>query len=667
MSEDAEEATAETHFKDEVTATAIHTGTGHVFNIFGSGHESVLRQIRPRLTFRGDLSWSEQRFAAPPGLDDARAALRKHGTALLTGPRGSGRSTAAKVVVNESAGDQSPYALLTEEPYDPHRRLGEVSLLADHRLVLDLLDASEEVFLTRMRELPEFRARLVSSTGYLVVVVPDEFAHHLGDELRPLVARIDRPAGPVVLRRHLEAEGFYPAADQLDSEDVSASLALPMAEISGLATRIIDLSRSAPDRALDALLAEAISEQTDRREEASKLVEQRTTGRDRAILLASAMCHGASGDAVFFASHRLVELLGLGDREGPRIEQPGYRAQLSDLGIDLLPPNRIDLGARELGRALLEHFWDNYPDLRETYCQWCDEVIRMPSLTGTDRLDLVDRFTGQALRTNSPGHVRWLIERWLEPRNHRSRPLRDFGVRALTNGLEDPRHGREFRRLVREWAKEPGLPDEVGQVLVTLTTTLIAPNYPDQAVVRLHHRARRENEFGDPTAREALLSLTADSDFLLRSLLRRLREDLPRTDPWAADFVLFAQAADPRRLVDTSWASRPLVAQQEVRSDLVACWQALFAHRPDHAARLLTHWLATAGRISNADLLLSILVEAAQGSVDLLADLHVAARDWSQTAHGHPHVAVRLSQLVDLAQGLQNQDYAYPRPEEFVR
>ncbi|MEV4645996.1 hypothetical protein [Saccharopolyspora sp. NPDC049357] len=29
--------------------------------------------------------------------------------------------------------------------------------------------------------------------------------------------------------------------------------------------------------------------------------------------------------------------------------------------------------------------------------------------------------------------------------------------------------------------------------------------------------------------------------------------------------------------------------------------------------------------------------------------------------------AVPPSQLIDLAQGLQNQDFAYPRPEEFVR
>ncbi len=669
MNEDEVPAgSAATHFEEEVSASSVHTGTGDIFNLYGSGHESVMSRVRgPRVTFKRDLRWSEQRFVAPHDLDGAREKLREHGTALLTGPPGSGRSTAAKVLVNESAGDESPYALLTDEPYDLTCRLADVQLLTDHRLVLDLLDASEDVFLTRMRELPEFRARLVNANAHLVVVVPNEFAHHLGDESRQFTARISRPAGDRVLRRHLEAEGLHPTQDQLDSEDVAAALDQSMAQISHLATRIIEISRYAPHSPLADLLAEAISEQADRRDEAAKLVEQRPTGRERAILLASAMCQGASPDAVFFASHHLVELLGLDGSEGPRLEQPGYRGQLKDLGIDIAPPNRVDLGRWDFDRALLEHFWDNYPDLRRTYRQWADEVIKMDLLTGADRVSLVDRFTGQALRTNSPDHVIWLVERWLEPRNHRSRPLRDFGVQALTNGLNDIRHGRHFRHLVYEWSKDSGLPDEVGQVLVTVTANLIAPNYPDQAVVRLHHRARRENGLGTPTAQDALLDLTAGSDALLRLLLQRLRIGLRRPEPWAADFAVFARAADPRRLVDTTRMSRPLVARQEVRADLVACWRALFAHRSRHTHHLLGTWLATAGLISNADLLLAILVEAAQESVDVLAELYVAGRDWSETSHGQPHVVVRLSQLIDSAQGLQNQDFAYPRPEEFVR
>lgn len=669
MSEDeVPDGSAETRFEEEVSASSIHTGTGNVYNIFGSGHESVMSRIRgPRITFKGDLSWSEQRFVAPDDLDGAREKLRRHRTALLTGPPGSGRSTAAKVLVNESAGDESPYALLTDEPYDPAHRLADVQLLTDHRLVLDLLDASEDVFLTRLRELPEFRARLLNAKAYLVVVVPDEFAHHLGDELRQFTARLSRPAGDRVLRRHLEAEGLHPTAGQLASEDVVTALDQSMAQISHLATRIIEISRCAPHSPLDDLFAEAISEQADRRDEAAKLVEQRPTGRERAILLASAMCHGASPDAVFFASHHLVELLGLDGSERPRLEQPGYRGQLEDLGIDIAPPNRVDLGRWEFDRALLEHFWDNYPDLRSTYRQWVDEVIRMDLLTGADRVSMVDRFTGQALRTNSPDHVIRLVERWLEPRNHRSRPLRDFGVQALTNGLEDTRHGRHFRHLVYEWSKNSELPDEVGQILVTVTANLIAPNYPDQAVVRLHHRARRESGLGAPTAQDALLELTAGSDALLRLLLQRLRIGLRRPEPRAADFALFARAADPRRLVDTSRVSRPLAARAEVRADLVACWRELFAHRSGHTHHLLGTWFATAGLISNADLLLAILVEAAQESGDLLAKLYVAGRDWSETSHGRPHVVVRLAQLIDVAQGLQNQDFAYPRPEEFVR
>ncbi|WP_406692093.1 hypothetical protein REH65_08995 [Saccharopolyspora sp. ID03-671] len=664
MTEDAEPAT-ETHFDAEVTDSSIHTGTGHIFHLYDSGYESVMSRLRgPRLTFKGDLGWSERRFVAPPGLDAAHEALRRNGTVFLTGPAGSGRSTAAKILVNMGAGDASPYSLLTDEPYELSRHLHAVELLADHRLVLDLLDSGEEVFRARLRELPEFRTRLVSAGAHLVVVVPDEFVPLLGDELRQFTERIGRPAGERVLRSHLKAEGLHRTGDQLSPDRVSSALELPMSEIAALAGRIVAISRQAPGVRVDDLLAEALSQRADRRAEVSKLVEQRPGGRERAILLASALCHGASGDAVFFAAHRLVELMELDASEPPRLEQSGYRTQLDELGIDLVTPNRIDLGKWDFDRALLEHFWDNYPDLRRTFCSWVDEVIRMEPLTGADRIDLVDRFTAQALRTGSPGHVVWLIERWMERHNHRSRPLRDFAVQALTNGLEDHRYGRRFRRLIYDWATDPELPDEVGQILVTLTANLIAPDYPAQAVVRLHHRSRRER--GSPLAQEALLNLVADNDFLLLHLLQRLERGLGREHPWDVDFALFARLAEPNRLTDVSRVSRPLAARPEARSGLVAGWRALFAHRLDYADHLLGQWLATAGRVSNADLLLTIPVEAAKSSVRLLGRLYVIGQDWSRTEHGHPHVAIRLAQLIDRAQGVQNQDYAYPRPEEFV-
>ncbi|MGP4019267.1 hypothetical protein [Saccharopolyspora sp. 5N708] len=649
----------------------IHAGSGalNVNPVFLSIHESVTRQARgPRLTLKDDLRWLKRRFAAPPNMGAARDRLLETRTVLLTGPPGSGRRTAAKMLLNEGTDASTPFSELADEALAQSERLDDSKVHSGYRLVLDLTDSSEEVFRARYRELPSFRTALQHNDAYLAVVVPDAFRHLVDADLAHLVVRIDRPRGDLALRRHLEAAEIYPSDQHLAVDELAEHLTASMSEIANLAQLVIQAREADSDGDVPTWLNEAVAARTDRSDEVASQLSKHSRGRMRAVLLAAAMCRGASSDAVFFASHQLVEMLGLDKAEGPRLAQDGYRIQLDELDIDVAPNNRIEFGRIAYDRALLEHFWDNYPDLRESYCRWVDRIIRQESFNAGDRQNLVDRFGSQALRTKSPGHVRWLIERWVSPRQNGSNPLLDYGVRALLTGLRDVRHGRFFRQLVYAWSRRNDLPAEVGQIVVDVSTEVIAPNFPDQALVRLHNRARREEGPGNPSARQALVALTAQNSILLRLLLDRLATGLLRADQWQADFFLFLEVADPWRLADSSMRSQPLAADQAVRSHLVTCWRTAMVARPDLILLRLHHWLAAAGQTARHDLLLGILVEAAHPSIKLLAALHVVARDWSRTEHGRPEVAMRMSQLIDMAQGLQPTDYLFPRaPEEAVQ
>jgi hypothetical protein len=654
-----------TEFHD-AQGSPIHAGSGDLNINYYTIHESVKSQARgPRLTLKGDLRWLKRRFEPPPNLGAARAKLHETRTVLLTGPPGSGRRTAAKMLLNELTDEHTPFSVLDDEAHDRGDRLESSKVHLRHRFVLDLSESSEDVFRARLRDLPSFRAALQQFEGYLAVVVPDGLQHHIDADLAQLVVRIDRPRGDLALQRHLEAEEIFLSERQLSSTEISRYRSAPMSEITILARMVVRARGADRSNDVETWLSEAISARMDRRDEVAEQLEKHSGGRRRAVLLAAAMCRGASSDAVFFASHRLVSSLGLDGRESPRLEQDGYRTQLDDLSIDVAPNNRIEFSRFSYDRALREHFWDNYPDLREPFCRWVNDIIHIEQFSRLDRENLVDRFVVQALRTRSPGHVKWLIDRWIYPgRNGSPNSLRDYGVRALLAGLNDERHGRFFRQLMYEWSRRNDLPGDVGQILVEVCTEVIAPNYPEQAVVRLHHRARREDGTGDPTAQKALLELTAGSSLLFRLLLERLTTDLAKSQHWSTDLHLFLAIADPWRLTDSNARSKPLAADRTIRPQLVFGWRTAMRSRPDLVMPALHGWLDAAGQTAPYDVLLGVLVDAASPHLQLLASLHVAARDWSHTKAGRPEVAVRLSQLIDRAQGVRLADYALDHAQE---
>ncbi|WAL68160.1 hypothetical protein ORV05_10450 [Amycolatopsis cynarae] len=630
--------------------------------------EIVARQARePRLVPAEDLRWLRPRFLAPPGLGLARARLQESRMVLLTGQPGSGRRTAGKMLLSESAAPGSPFTMLDDEAHDPREKLSEVHPDSGHRLLLDLSASTDEAFRCRQRELPAFRTVLRQRDAYLVVVVPDRREHQIDGELSEFVVRIGRPDGAVVLRRHLESASISPGERDLGAKPLVAHLAAPMRDIAELARMVVQARDRGTPGGVRAWLDEAVSA-VDRGGEVSDQMRKYSSGRMRAVLLAAAMCEGASADAVFFASDHLLRLLKVGE-SASRLEQDGHHANLDVLGVELGEDDAARFGRYAYDRAVRSHFWDNYPDLRERFRDWADEIVRLPQLMPRDRKRIVERFVEQSFRAGTPDPVVTLVTGWVRPKQNEPKYLVELGVQALLTGLRDERHGWRFRRLVYDWSCDEALPADLGQLVVEVCTEVIAPDFPDQALVRLHHRARREDGSGRPSARRALWQLTGRDRMLLRRWLSRLTEKMQQPGRWQrADVALFLDVAVPLHAGYDGARGQALVTDASLRSSVVTGWRVGMVVQPDLIWAAVPRWLSAAAASPAPDRLLAILVEAADRDVTLLGDLHVVARNWSLHEHGGPEVAARLARLIDRAQGIEPADFVLPREtEEAVR
>jgi hypothetical protein len=640
----------------------LHTGEGGQYlgpTVVVNHVESVTRQGWDlRWMAKDDLRRLRQQFVPPPNLGPARDKLHQNRTIILIGPPGSGRYTAAKMLLAELGDDSAPFSPLLDEADRASDKLNPVRIGFQDRLLLDLSDSDEETLRERQRELPTFRAELHRQDAYLVVVLADERDHHVNTELAHHVVKIDRPRGHIVFQRHLAIENIRLADDDLQSEALAPHLTSAMGDIANLARRVIQQRDADPRGYVSTWLKQALAEDSSRQHEVAEQVNATSSARERAVLLAAAMCEGATTDGVFFAAQWLLEQVNTSD-EKPRLEQPGYLRQLKELVKEVQTNERVAFAKVAYDDAVRNHFWDNYPDLRSAFSRWVGETLTSSHLTPSDRKALVQRFLDQALRTASVQDVVSLINRWVNPTEHGGPSYWiEFATQALIAGLTHERHGRHFRNLVYDWSRKADLPEHIGQLLVRVCTDVIAPSFPEQAVVRLHQRARRESGQRSPTARDALLDLVSRSRLLLRLLLDRLARNFGNHN-WTADLHLFLEAADPHQLVGADGRSQPLAAEAVAQSQLVEGWHTVMTHRPDLAWPTVRTWLQAATRTKSPDLLLTILVDAAQRNLRLLGALYVVARDWSHSEPGCPRIAAELSRLIDAAQGIHPADFTF--------
>ncbi|MEV6669589.1 ABC transporter substrate-binding protein [Streptomyces sp. NPDC051162] len=629
---------------------AVHTGDGTQFNIY-------LQEATSRLRARGrtlrafaadDLNRLYQCFVEPSRFDLARAALRTHGTVLLSGPPGSGRRTAALMLLHELGTDAAGFHELPDTRDDVDEPALDTSGIHDRgRLLLDLSNSDPDQYAAVQRELSGFRAELLRRAARLVVVLPQHLAYLQQDGLEQLTVEIGRPGGTEVLMRHLRLADIHPTRDELAAlNPASYTASASMSELARFADRIRRARDSGPPhRGFPQWYAEALEALADRGPEVAAFVASLDTGRQRALALALAMLHGSAPDVVFHATAKLLTVVGHPEDDQPRLEHTDLTAEFNSIKAETGPDGLVRFRTPAYAAALRQHFWTYLPDLRSRFRDWVGQCVPELTLEAPERTALVLHFAGQCLRTSRPEDLWELAERWSR-RDDSGRFMPD-AAEALAEGLHHDRHGRAFRKWIYDKARTPALPTGLVQLLVVVCSEAMAATHPEQAVVRLHHLARRESEGRGRPAFHALTELACRDVHLVTLLLDRLAPE-----QWPVDGSIFYELA---ALVAHN---RALHVNVSVRRRLTTGWTGVFRHRPDdewsgHAE----HWLGAACAAgTHSEPLLDVLVDAGSRSPGAFGRLHIVARDWSHARSENQTLRRALfsafSLKLDTAQGV---------------
>lgn len=622
--------------------------------------------------------WLKQRFVSPQGLAAVREKLRTNRGVLVVGKPGSGRRSTAKMLLSELSQDRRSFVEFVDPSFDAKSSLRGERLQYGVPHLLDLTHSPEEVVLKRQRELPGLLGALDERDAYLVVILPCSQGERLGQELAYYQVCLCRPDLFDVLRSHLEFEGVFLPQPFQGPPELQEVLQGPVRHVAALAGRVVACSKDHPEWTVDQWLGAGLKAAgDDQREVAEQLGhEGLISARNRGVLLAAALCAGASRDAVFFAAQELFAVLADLRGEQTRLEQDGYRKQLEDIEVhEDNNTQQLTFSRYGYAGAVRKHFWDNYPDLRAAFKTWVDRLTELDRLTRADCQELVDRYVEQSLRTGHVADVRELVEQWLDSEGKKNRTRRmELATQALMAGVVDDR-GTPLRELLYKWSTTDALATRKAQILVQVCTSALADAFPDQALVRLHQRARREGSGVTPSAAEALRALGEKDENVLRSLIHRLAEGKERYEH--PDLTLFRTMIDPAALAREQGA-HSLVSEPGVRQSLVRLWASLLKELGNgrdgdrdgsgEIRRTLQDWLSAAGQLDEPEILLSIPLDAAEsGGVETLARVYVVARDWVRASGGDPRVGDRVSTLVDRAQGIDPADYSvHPAAEEMV-
>jgi hypothetical protein len=643
----------------------IHTGNGHIYVNDGAHPQSSDKPAFRRVA-DDQLRWLRRVLVDPPGMGKARAVLADTGTVVLDGAPGSGRTSAARALLREYRRDSGVFHELLPEEEDELALHNPALVGTGEQLLLDLSAADDRQWSAARADLPALRKAVHDQRAHLVVVMPH--GGTLDPDLQYYRVTIERPPCRQVLRRHLRMHGV-PYAQYMRSDvtvDDFLGVKRPMREIADFADLVRRARETAPpDEGFAQWCATAKRARNDRRREVAGLVARSREAPQRALLIAVSMLHGAHADVIHRAAELLLRTLRSPSDGVSLLEHKDLAERLAEISADTDPSGHVRFAELDYDAAVRAHVWDHMPDLRPHLGTWAASVVDLndPHVVPAVRDGLVARLAGQCLRTGRGDGLASLAEGWSAEASSTARL--EAAVHALTCGLEDPAHGREFRGRIYQWCAYRRLPAEFAHVLVRVCADVLAASHPDQALLRLYYLARRERDPARPALR-ALGDLVAGS----RRLRRRLLDRLARSELRPSDLGIFLQAGDPVPLTDLSDTSRALVEEKEVQRSLTTCWSAVLAQLPrvtwqPYAARWLHRAADDTGH--RGELLLGVLVSAAERCGDrrgeVFAALYASARDAERTAPGGPARSVEATALllhkISAAQGL---DPAAPPP-----
>jgi DNA polymerase III delta prime subunit len=617
----------------------VHAGSGDL-NAFLL---PVIGGRSPRKQAADDLRWLAQRFVDPGGFGEARDVLRSHRTVLLGGSPGSGKTATAKVLLRELLAESDTIHELLVQDEESETRLN-LDHIGDGDLAwLDLSGVSGALWSEIQAELSSLRQAVHEHAAHLAILLPQE-TEDLRPEFCQYRVKIVPPSAHEVLSRYLRMDGILepgglPPLPFLDEHR-------PLREIQKYAQLIVDARKMASGRDdLAAWCAVAYQALSGQGKSVAQLVTTLSQGQQRSFLFAAAMLHGASAGAVHRASVSLLQVVGHPPEEHPLLERATLDQRLREIRAEIDPSGNVRFASLDYDSAVRSYFWAHMPEIHDHMGTWISRTVDDERLTDTELGGLVERFTEFFLNERYWSALLSLMDEWSRcPTNGRVKAA----AVVLQCGLRNEKSGRAFRRKIYEWSRTRGLPDTLASVIVVACRGEMAVSHPDEALVRLHHLARRER---GTRARQALAGLVSEDRRFLRQMLNRLTDPNPERKKWAVDVDLFLELAVPEALTVPGPHSYALIRESAIRGQLADGWSLVFANTPletwrPHARR----WLQCAVRDGGyRHELLEVLIEGGKPSADVLARLYTMTRG----SEMRTSISDLLLQKVNVAQGVR--------------
>jgi hypothetical protein len=564
-------------------------------------------------------------FIRPSGWDDAVSVLRDSRMVLLKGAAGSGRRTAAILLLGEFRRGLRPIHELSPQRDDPDSQILDFDDVAPHdRLLLDLSVVDAEQFAAIQYDLLGLHDVVRGRSAILAVILPAGDGYLLKDELRSISARMARPEGELVFRAHLTALGVRDEFDVHAAPQLARVLSHDsMVEIAGLARLLRESQKRAGSSRFEESLGEALAAHAERAEEVAAQLAKHPDAAFRALLLSSGLLEGLSAEYVLVAHRLLLARLGFDPEPVHEFELPAISERFRDIDARVAGDSRVWFAKLRYAEAVGTYFWENCPALRGDFRDWVVECGLRIDLPGDVGESFVRKYGDLCLRTRRPDDLIAAIDAWAPA----SSAITGLALNALERGLDDLRDGWRFRRQCYYWSKKPTVAAPIAEIVISVCVDVIAVNFPNQAIVRLHHLTRHRDDHIAWLARSALLTLAGERRIFRRLLSRLIESPYSRLDR-LADRSLFLSAADPGILTGVPELGTRLISEPAVRRQLVVGWRAVlnWDRRLDYEAAVC-RWLAIHAD-SQVDDLIAVLVEACSTRLAWFATLLAIGREW---------------------------------------
>ncbi|MGW3471840.1 hypothetical protein ACWDKQ_26015 [Saccharopolyspora sp. NPDC000995] len=650
----------------------VHGGSGHQFNgltfIVTESGEIHRRRTSQRTLTADQLARLYDRFTEPPEYRQAEEKLYERSrTVLLSGKPGSGRRSAALMLLYNSTTRDAQFRELPVETDEEERdSLDPESVQPGERLLLDMSGEQQpEKFRSVQAKFESLRGAVVANKGALVVVLPPDPDHLLWPEFRPLHVPMTRPSGKAVLSRSLKVEHVEFAEQDLDRESLKPHLAdAALRDLDRLCQRILEAKYARPSSGFVDWADRACEAFAEHSEQVAEQIRE-STAPQRAIVLAAAMLKDGHVDSAQAAAKSLLNQLKYPADEKHVLEREGLDDALRSVKVVPNASRRIVFSSISYENAVRNHFWTNFPELRDDLRAWVGDCVVALNMVDDDCDRLVARFAEQADRTGRIQDLCSLAEQWTKQADRQRRPPRSarWAAAALAHGLGEtssPGAAGEVRRRIYEWANQPGLAVHLAQVLVSVCAEVMAETHPDQAVVRLRLLASHNVQEVAGAAKTAVSNLAQDNRFYRRFLWWMKSWLTQQSRP--SDVDLFLATSDPLRLLDTSSRSAALITNNGIRRQLAAGWRVALMRGTDGWLEKFGEWLVASNSGAYGPHLLNVLVESTHGELVKLGMLHVTSRDWAAAGADSEERAARqricreLARKIDTAQGLRLTD-----------